>query len=98
MMFASATSAMLVILCIMKYHSVLPEAMFRRSPIQDFSENKENVVCQLFVLLRGTFASGLTKLTGWCSFDKDKCLFVLITICPLVRFFRAKRSSVNSIC
>ena len=95
MMFASATSAMLVILCIMKYHSVLPEAMVRNSPIHDFIKNKDNVVCQLFALLKRTFSSELTKLTGWCSFDKDKCLFVLITICPLFRFFQVKRSSAN---
>ena len=72
-LFACATSDMLVILCIMKYHSVLPEAMVRISPTQDFSKYKDKILSQIIVLLRGTFSSKFSKLTGWCSFDKDKC-------------------------
>ena len=66
------TSAMLVILCIMKYHSVLPAVMLNTQTFTN--KRKESYQTGFFVIIWGTFSRGLSKLTGWCSFDIDKTL------------------------
>jgi hypothetical protein len=64
--FAFTACDMLEIL-FMKYHSVLSAVIENKTatPKIQFYKYQVDVVC------RGTFSCGLSKITGWCSFEKD---------------------------
>ena len=64
--FALTTCDMLVILFIMKYHSVLPAVIANKTANPKVKFHK-----YVFVVFRGTFSCVLFKITGCCSFEKD---------------------------
>ena len=70
--FACTTCDMLEILFTMKYHSVLPAVIANKTanPKIQFYET------QFVVIFRGTFSCVLSKITGWCSFEKDNYFII----------------------
>jgi hypothetical protein len=74
MMLACATSAMHVILCIMKYHSVLPEAIIRRSHIQDFHKHKYKMYTKQAGMSYAQPQAEAVSLNSWLVFPPFRTL------------------------